>query len=218
MPIMAKMEQLVDGIPMVLVGPDDEISGDLVLWMSHLVVRPSRRCRCSSASPPPGTQPPALTRSATADVARATRGRLPLRCWRRFGGGCGPILGQTTLDAMRALTWAQEQTGRPGAALAGGVSMGGDVAVALAGIDDRVRRVAAVGSTPNWSRPDMRELRDPSVVIAQGDADAYSQWFADHLDPSRHLERYRRGTAITFELGEADHHIPCENASVRQRA
>lgn len=90
--------------------------------------------------------------------------------------------------------------------------MGGDVAVALAGIDDRVRRVATVGSTPNWSRPGMRELRDASVVLAQGDADAYSQWFADHLDPSRHLERYRGGQAITFELGEDDHHVPSENA------
>lgn len=55
-----------------------------------------------------------------------------------------PILGQTTLEAMRVLTWAQEQSGRPGTGLAGGVSMGGDVAVALAGIDPRVRRVATV--------------------------------------------------------------------------
>jgi len=123
-----------------------------------------------------------------------------------------PILGQTTLEALRVLTWAQEQAGRSGAALAGGVSMGGDVAIALAGIDDRVRRVATVGSTPNWSRPDMRELADASVVVEQGHADPYSQWSADHLDPARHLERYREGAAIAFELGEDDHHVPQENA------
>jgi hypothetical protein len=33
---MANLEQLVDGIPMVLVTPEDGVRGDVVLWMSHL--------------------------------------------------------------------------------------------------------------------------------------------------------------------------------------
>lgn len=90
--------------------------------------------------------------------------------------------------------------------------MGGDVAIALAGIDDRVRRVATVGSTPNWSRPDMRQLQDPAQVIDQGEADRYAQWFADQLDPSRHLDHYTRDVAIAFELGQQDYHIPIGNA------
>ena len=45
-----------------------------------------------------------------------------------------------------------------------------------------------------------------------GQGRPYAQWFADQLDPSRHLERFRRGVAITFELGESDHHVPGENA------
>jgi hypothetical protein len=90
--------------------------------------------------------------------------------------------------------------------------MGGDVAVALAGIDRRVARVAAVGSTPDWTRPGMRDLRDASKVVDQGEADPYARWYAEHLDPMRHVERYRNGAAITFELGEADRHIPKENA------
>lgn len=55
--------------------------------------------------------------------------------------------------------------------------MGGDVAVALAGIDHRVIRVAAIVATPDWTRPGMRDIRDPSRVLPQGDADHYAQWF-----------------------------------------
>jgi dienelactone hydrolase len=35
--------------------------------------------------------------------------------------------------------------------VAGGFSMGGDISIALAGIDHRVGRVAAIGSTPDWT-------------------------------------------------------------------
>lgn len=210
--IMERVEQVVDGIPVLLVRPDGELGGDVVLWMSHLGGSAEQTI-------------PMLERFAAAGhlavsfdaVGHGSRGAgdpwaFATDVLAAFRRRMWPILGQTTLEAMRVLTWAQEQAGRPGDVLAGGVSMGGDVAVALAGVDDRVRRVAAVGSTPNWSRPDMRELGDPAALIAQGEADRYSQWFADHLDPSRHFERYRGGAAITFELGEADHHVPSENA------
>jgi hypothetical protein len=33
--------------------------------------------------------------------------------------------------------------------------MGGDVSIALAGIDERVSRVAAMIATPDWTRPRM---------------------------------------------------------------
>lgn len=221
--IVEKVVRTVDGIPMMLVMPDREPCGDVVLWMSHLGGSAQQTLpmleRFASAGHPAasfdavghggrGSGDPWVFAT---DVLAAFRRRM----W--------PILGQTTLEAMRVLTWAQELSGCPGDALAGGVSMGGDVAIALAGIDERVRRVAAIGSTPNWSRPDMRELGDPAAVIDQGEADPYAQWLADHLDPSRHPERYCPGAAITFELGEADHHIPSENAhafvsQLRQRA
>jgi hypothetical protein len=58
----------------------------------------------------------------------------------------------------------------------------------------------------------MRDLRDSTRVVDQGRADPYARWFADHLDPMRHLERYRGGAALGFELGGADRHIPKENA------
>lgn len=209
---MTRSEQTVDGIPVVLVEPDSGACGDVVLWMSHLGGSAKQALvmleRFAAAGHPAVSFDAVLHGSRgsgdpwefAASVLTAFRRRM----W--------PILGQTTLEAMRVLTWAQEHTGRRGGALAGGVSMGGDAAVALAGIDDRVRHVAAVGSTPDWSRPDMRELSNASRIIDQGQADRYAQWFADQLDPIRHLKRYRCGAAITFELGEDDHHVPSENA------
>lgn len=209
---MRRTDQLVDGIPTVLLVPDGDTGGGVVVWMTHLGGSAEQTVpmleRLAAAGHPAVGFDPVLhgARGAGDPWAMATQvlGEFRRRMW--------PILGQTTLEAMRVLSWAQEATGRPGNALAGGVSMGGDVAIALAGIDARVRRVATVGSTPDWNRPDMRDLRDPAKVIDQGAADPGSQWYADQLDPSRHLERYVDGAAIAFELGGADRHIPAANA------
>ena len=213
--MLVGMEQLkedLDGIPVTLLLPA-KCRGEVVLWLTHLGGNTERTLpmleRFADAGHPAVTFDPILhgARSRTDDpwaFASHVLASFRRRMW--------PIMGQSTLEAMRVLTWAQERTGQHGGVLAGGVSMGGDIAVALSGIDDRVRRVAAVGSTPNWCRPDMRELHDPSIVVDQGDADRYAQWFADQLDPTLHLDRYTHGAAITFELGQQDRHVPAHNA------
>ncbi|ARJ06994.1 hypothetical protein GCM10010988_23430 [Cnuibacter physcomitrellae] len=125
-----------------------------------------------------------------------------------------PILGQTTLDAVRVLDWATARF--PVAAddiVAGGLSMGGDIGVALAGIDRRVTRVAAVGATPDWTRPGMRHVGNPEEVILQGDPTAFGQWMYSHLDPMTHPGGYAHGPAIAFELGADDTHVPPEAAT-----
>jgi uncharacterized protein len=123
-----------------------------------------------------------------------------------------PILGQTTLECLRVIDWATQTLGVGQRIVAGGISMGGDVSVALAGIDHRVARVAAVVATPDWTRPGMRDLADPETVLPQGEADAYAQWFYDQLDPLTHLEAYGHGPAIAFECGEEDLHVPADGA------
>lgn len=123
-----------------------------------------------------------------------------------------PILGQTTLDALRVVDWATEELEVGSEVVAGGVSMGGDVAVALAGIDGRVSRVATLVSTPDWKRPGMRDLWEPTRVLPQGEPDAYARWFYDHLDPITHLDAYARGPAIAFECGAEDAHVPADGA------
>jgi hypothetical protein len=208
---VVRVDDVVDGIPVVLVDPV-EAGAQVVLWMSHLggsaeQTLPMLDRFAAAGRPAVSFDAVGHGRRGSGDpwaFATAVLGSFRRRMW--------PILGQTTLEAMRVLTWAQERTAAPGEACAGGVSMGGDVAVALAGIDRRVVRVATVGSTPDWSRRGMRELRDSSMVVDQGAADPYAQWFADQLDPMRHLERYEDGPAIAFELGEDDLHIPSQNA------
>jgi hypothetical protein len=49
--------------------------------------------------------------------------------------------------------------------VAGGVSTGGDVAVALAGVDPRIDRVAALVATPDWARPGMQTLGEDLAPV-----------------------------------------------------
>ena len=58
----------------------------------------------------------------------------------------------------------------------------------------------------------MRDIRDPSRVLPQGDADASAQWFFDHPDPLTHVENYAHGPAILFECGADDLHVPPDGA------
>ena len=137
--------------------------------------------------------------------------QLMTRAFSQFRRNVWPILGHTTLDAVRVLDWAMDRFS-PEQVVGGGVSMGGDIAVALAGIDDRISRVAAMIATPDWTRPGMRMLADPETVIDQGEPTPYGQWMLDHLNPMTHLEFFARAPAIAFDLGENDLHIHADNA------
>ncbi len=124
-----------------------------------------------------------------------------------------PILGQSTLDAMHVLDWACEHFDvRTDNIVAGGLSMGGDISVALAGADHRVTRVAAVVATPDWTRPGMTRVGEPENIIEQGVPNPYGAWFYDHLNPTTHPHNYAHGPAIAFELGADDTHVPPASA------
>ncbi len=218
---MRVLVDVIDDVSVVLLMPQEVPAGrELVLWLSHLggsveKERPTMTRIVEAGYPVVGFDLPGHgQRATTADphaFAAEVLASYRLRMW--------PLLGRSTLESMKVLSWAQQQLNSPTRPVAaGGVSMGGDVAVALAGIDDRVRRVAVVGSTPNWERPGMRNIGDPDQLLDQGQADRYARWFADHLDPASHLERYRRQLSIVFELGGADHHIPAANAMDFRRA
>ncbi|MBT2523216.1 hypothetical protein [Arthrobacter sp. ISL-28] len=124
-----------------------------------------------------------------------------------------PILGLTALDAYRVADWAISTHGLANHYVAGGVSMGGDIAVALAGADIRVTRVAAIVATPDWTRPGMTRVGERENMIEQGDPTAFGQWLYSRLDPASNLPAYARAPAISFELGAADTHVPPTGAS-----
>jgi uncharacterized protein len=96
--------------------------------------------------------------------------------------------------------------------VAGGTSMGGEPAVTLAGIDQRVSRVAAIVSSSDWTRQGMHAFDDPSIELDVGKPDAHSQSFYEQLDPLTHLDRCAHGPWITVECGQEDFHVPAEGA------
>jgi hypothetical protein len=71
--------------------------------------------------------------------------------------------------------------------------MGGDVAIAVAGVDRRDGSVAAIVASADWTSPGMHGFEDPSRLLAQGEPDAYAQCFYEHLDPLMHLDAYAHG-------------------------
>lgn len=64
----------------------------------------------------------------------------------------------------------------------------------------------------------MRSLDKHAVLIDQGEADRYAQWFFDAFDPMTHLAAYERAVAIKFLGGGADQHVPAEAAQRFQQA
>jgi pimeloyl-ACP methyl ester carboxylesterase len=194
----------VDHIPVISVGHD---GAPLALWIPPLGmtkedVRPVLESLAGAGFRAVSFDPwqHGARGSESADDIRA-------RVFSDFRRHMWPMIGQTTLDCMRVI----DHFGA-GPVVAGGTSMGGDVAIALAGIDHRVTRVAAIVATPDWTRPGMRDISDPSRALAQGDADSYAQWFYDHLDPMTHAENYAHGPAILFECGADDVHVPPDGA------
>ena len=115
-----------------------------------------------------------------------------------------PILAHTAEDILRVVDWAVESLGVEPPVYLGGISMGGDIAVAAAGIEKRVIRVAALNATPDWMRP--------GVDIAAGTADAYSEYLFRRLNPMLHLDAYSHCPAILFECGADDKRVPPDGA------
>ncbi len=203
---MSELRIEVAGIPALIVEPEVAPSR-LIVWLSHLGGSKGRALPQLHALADPGVR--AVSFDPVDHGERATAGdprayanavleEFRLRMW--------PVLGQTTLEALRVIdAVSDEGVVSMGA---GGISMGGDVAIALAGIDPRIDRVAGVGSTPDWTRPGMTRLDDPGTVVEQGRPDSYGEWLRAQLDPMVHLDRYRRAVQMRLHCGGDDHHVP----------
>jgi dienelactone hydrolase len=146
--------------------------------------------------------------------ARGTESRRELqkRVFGNFRRYMWPILGQTTLDVLRVVDWAVTTLNVDSTISIGGLSMGGDIAVAAAGLDSRIERVAATIATPDWLRPGMQDLSQPGKILPPGISDAYSQYFYDQLNPLTHLAAFAHGPAMLFVCGERDTHVPPDGA------
>ena len=139
-----------------------------------------------------------------------TQQELSARVFGNFRRYMWPIIGQTALDTLRIIDWAFARFALAPQVSVGGFSMGGDIAVTVAGLDMRVCTVVAMISTPNWLRPRMQSK--PGVLIPPGEPDHYAQFLYDQLNPLTHLHAYAHQPAITFECGSQDAHIPPDDA------
>jgi len=117
------------------------------------------------------------------------------------------ILGITTLDVFRSIDWAIDTFKLNRNVAAGGLSMGGDIDIALAGIDSRVSKVAALASSPDWERPGMTDVLNSNKVINQGKSSNFGNWLFSKLNPMSNLDSFKRPLNMHVELGELDTHI-----------
>ncbi len=201
----------IDHLPAIWIEPDFRAArGALALWLpwftgSKELAEPQLRQLAGK-----GFTAMSIDPWQHGERAREYTEEMETRVFGNFRRYMWPILGQTALDALRAIDWAISNLSVGREVFAGGISIGGDIAVAAAGIDARIVRVAAINSTPDWLRT--------GTETPPGEPDAYAQFFYDRIDPLTHLAAYRRRPAIAFECGAEDRHVPPEGALRFQEA
>jgi len=115
-----------------------------------------------------------------------------------------PIMAHTIDEIPRLIDWAKASLGATGKVVAGGLSMGGDIAVAAAGLDSRIVAAAACISTPDWLRPGTNETASAPDTFA---------WNCYHrFNPLTNTGKYSHCPAILFENGALDDHVPPDGA------
>lgn len=115
-----------------------------------------------------------------------------------------PMMTLTADEFPRIIDWGIARWGIDGRIMAGGISMGGDIAVTAAGLDPRIIAIAAGIATPDWLRPGTNE--------EQSDPDTYAWNCYQRSNPLTNLQRYVHCPAITFQIGAQDDHVPPDGA------
>jgi dienelactone hydrolase len=111
-----------------------------------------------------------------------------------------PILALSAEETPRIIDWAIGELGVRKDVGMGGVSMGGDISVAAAAVDPRIRVVSACVATPDWMRPGSFEPPGEPDELARADY--------DRRNPLTHLDAYRHLPAIAFQSGAIDRQVP----------
>lgn len=128
------------------------------------------------------------------ELVKRVRGNIRRYFW--------PILARTAEEVPVVIDWAIKELGVRKEVGIGGVSMGGDISVAAAGVDKRIKAVSACVATPDWMRPGSFE--------PPGEPDAAAQADYDRRNPLTHLKAYKHQPAIAFQSGADDRQVPAE--------
>jgi uncharacterized protein len=115
------------------------------------------------------------------------------------------ILAQTIQEVPVIIDWAIAELGVSPVVGVGGKSMGGDIAIAAAGLDQRISVVAACIATPDWLKPgSIYKLSAPNDQIQ-------SQY--ERYNPLTNLSHYQHQPAITFQCSAGDTMVPPDGAT-----
>jgi len=197
-------EARLDGIPLLWAEPADDGPWPLILWLHafswtkedvapQLSDLASRGFLALSWDLPQHGARSTETRDALKHRVRAD---LRRHFW--------PILAQAVDETSGIIDWVSDRFDiRPQVAI-GGISMGGDIAVAAAGIDRRIHRVAVALATPDWLRPGSDE---PQGTASEAGWDAYRR-----LDPLTNIQNYAHRPAILLACGADDRQVPPSGA------
>ncbi len=126
------------------------------------------------------------------ELVKRVRGNIRRNFW--------PILAKTAEETPKVIDWAIKTLGVRREVGIGGISMGGDISVAAAGVDPRIIVVSACVATPDWMRPGSFE--------PPGEPDAAAQADYDRRNPLTHLNLYQHRPAIAFQSGAVDKQVP----------
>jgi len=195
----------VDDIPILVIAPKETKARPLVIWLTGFsgqkesVEGPLRELAkrgfvALSFDPHQHGERRIESRE---ELVKRVRGNIRRYFW--------PILARTAEETPKVIDWAVKTLGvRPEVGM-GGISMGGDIAVAAAGVDRRIVVVSACIATPDWMRPGSFE--------PPGEPDAAAQTDYDRRNPLTHLKLYAHRPAIAFQCGAADKQVPPDGAT-----
>jgi len=190
----------VEGIPILVIAPKETKARPLVIWLTgfsgqkesveaHLREFAKQGFLALSFDPHQHGERRIESRE---ELVKRVRGNIRRHFW--------PILARTAEETPKVIDWAIKTLGvRPEVGM-GGISMGGDIAVAAAGVDRRISVVSACIATPDWLRPGSFE--------PPGEPDTAAQADYDRRNPLTHLQLYAHRPAIAFQSGAADKQVP----------
>ena len=190
----------VEGIPILVIAPKETKARPLVIWLTgfsgqkesveaHLREFAKQGFLALSFDPHQHGERRIESRE---ELVKRVRGNIRRHFW--------PILARTAEETPKVIDWAIKTLGvRPELGM-GGISMGGDIAVAAAGVDRRISVVSACIATPDWLRPGSFE--------PPGEPDTAAQADYDRRNPLTHLQLYAHRPAIAFQSGAADKQVP----------
>ncbi|MGG1554699.1 alpha/beta hydrolase family protein [Paenibacillus ferrarius] len=196
--------ELVDHIPIIWEEPKGKRNGHLVVWLPGLTggkdkLRPHLRKFADAGfvavSYDPYEHGERMRESHERFISKL-RGNKRRYFW--------PMIAMTAEEYPRVIDWAVERFGLSGGVMAGGISMGGDIALVAAGLEKRITAVAACISTPDWLRPGTDE--------EESHPDTYAWNCYYRCDPLSNTSKYAHAPAIRFLNGANDGHVPPDGA------